>query len=128
MSGSVFPGRDLVPEERVVAGSGGLSLLGRERSQEAFEFVGEESGWGSALGELPEIQVFEDVFDDIRFLDHRDDLKSVTAFGAPQSIHLIHLLEQAGPVAPALPGKLLGGQIEREVAGRMGGLAESTLE
>ena len=74
----------LVPEERVVGGSGGLSLLGRERGQEAFEFLGEEPGRGSALGELPEIQVFEDVFDDTRLFDHRDHLESVTALGTRQ--------------------------------------------
>ena len=52
--GSVFPNRDVVPEERVAGGSEGLGLLGRKRSQEALEFLVEESGWGSALGLLPE--------------------------------------------------------------------------
>ncbi len=50
--GSVFPNRDVVPEERVAGGSEGLSLLGRKRSQEALELLREESGWGSALGVL----------------------------------------------------------------------------
>ena len=69
-SGSVFPRRDLVPEECVAGGSDGLSLLGRNRSQEAFEFVGEESGWRSALGLPPEIKVLEDLSNHATLFDH----------------------------------------------------------
>ena len=81
-------------------GSGGLSLLGRERGQEAFEFLGEEPGRGSALGELPEIQVFEDVFDDTRLFDHRDHLESVTALGTRQRVNLLERLASTKPPAP----------------------------
>ena len=81
-SGSVFPGRDLVPEERLAGRSGGSSLLGRERSQEAFEFPGEEPGWGSTLGELPEIEVSEDSFNDVGLFDDGDDLEGVTTLRA----------------------------------------------
>ena len=47
-----------------------MSLLGRERSQDAFEFLGEEPGWGSKWGELPEIEVFEDRCNDVGLFDH----------------------------------------------------------
>ena len=50
--------------------------LGREFSQEAFEFMGEEPGWGSALGKLPKIEVLKDVLNHTRLFDHRDDLKA----------------------------------------------------
>jgi len=52
-----------------------LSLLGRNRSQEAFEFVEEESGWRSALGLPPEIEVLEDLSNHATLFDHRDDLE-----------------------------------------------------
>ena len=38
--------------------------------------MGEESGWGSALGLLPEIEVLEDLF------NHRDDVEGRATFGA----------------------------------------------
>ncbi len=114
-SSSVGPIRDLVPEERVTGGSGGLSLLGRKRSQEAFEFLREESGWGSALGLLPTIEVLEELsnhaalFDHTALLEHRNDFKGVTAWGTFQRVDLLPLAQQPGPAAPPLLGELLGG-------------------
>ncbi len=54
-----------------------MSLLGRKRSQEALEFLREESGWGSALGLLPELEVLEDLSNHAALFDHRDDFKRV---------------------------------------------------
>ena len=101
-SSSVGPIRDLVPEERVAGGSGGLSLLGRKRSQEAFEFLREESGLGSALGLLPAIQVLEDLSNHAALFDHRNDFKGVTALRTFQGVDLIDLAQQPRPAATPL--------------------------
>ena len=86
-----------------------MSLLGREFSQEAFEFMGEEPGWGSALGKLPKIEVLKDVLNHTRLFDHRDDLKAVATLGTRQRIHLIDLAEEPCPTAPPLLGIERGG-------------------
>ena len=68
-----------------------MSLLGRKRSQEGLEFVGEESRWGSPLGQLPEIEVLEDLLNHAALLDHCDDSKPAATLGAFQSVDFIHL-------------------------------------
>ena len=90
-SSSVGPGGDLVPEERITGGSGGLILLRRKRSQEALEFLSKEWGWGSALGLLPAIQVLEDLSNHAALFNQRNDFKGVAALGALQGVDLIHL-------------------------------------
>ncbi len=90
---------------------GRLEPAGVRAKPGSVRVSGEEPGRGSALGELPEIQVFKDVFDDTRLFDHRDNLESVTALGTRQRVNLVHLPQQPRPVAPALPGERLGGRV-----------------
>ncbi len=122
-SSSVGPIRDLVPEERVAGGSEGLSLLRRKRFQKALEFVREESGWWSALGLLPAIEVLEDSSNHTGLFDHRDDFKSVPTFGTLQRVDFIDLAEQPRPAAPPLLGEALGRRVLLRVRRRGGAVA-----
>ena len=122
--GSVFPNWDVVPEERVAGGSDGLSLLGRKRGQEALEFVGEESGWGRALGLLPEIEVLEDVSNHAALFDHRDDPELGVTLRTFQGVDFIHLAEQPRPAASPLLGEVLSRRVLLRVR-RRGGTADS---
>ena len=82
-----------------------MSLLGRKRSQEGLEFVGEESRWGSPLGRLPEIEVLEDLLNHAALLDHCDDSKPAATLGTFQSVDFIHLAKQPCPAAPGIAGR-----------------------
>ncbi len=70
-----------------------MSLLGRKRSQEALEFLREESGWGSALGLLPELEVLENLSNHAALFDHRDDRKRVATLGTFQGVDFINLAQ-----------------------------------
>ena len=51
------PVRNLVPEERVVGGSNGLSPLGRKFRQKVLQLLRKQPGWGRPLGSLPLLQM-----------------------------------------------------------------------
>ena len=53
--------------------------------------MGEEPGWGSPLGLLPEIEVLEDLFNHAALFDRRDDVEGRATFGAFQGVNFIHL-------------------------------------
>ncbi len=91
-SSSVGPIRNLVPEERVVGGSNGLSLLGGKFRQKVFQLLRKQPGWGRPLRPLPLLQMRQNPADHMRLLDHRDHAQRAAATTA-QGIDVIDLAE-----------------------------------
>ncbi len=69
-----------------------MSLLGRKRSQEAFEFLGEEPGRGSTLGLLPTIEVLEDLSNHARVLDEGQSPHWMSASRTDQRLDFVDSL------------------------------------
>ena len=72
--------------------------------------------------------MLEDVSDDGPLFDESNDLHLISAAGTPKRVHLINLLQESGPTAAPLPGKMLGGRVrlwcrvQSRVQGRRDGL------
>ena len=55
--------------------------------------------------------MLEDLSDDGPLFDESNDLHLISAAGTPKRVHLINLLQESGPTAAPLPGKMLGGRV-----------------
>ena len=56
--------------------------------------------------------MLENLADDGPLFDEGNDLHPISTAGTPKRVHLVDLLEQSGPVAAALAGKVPGGRVE----------------
>ncbi len=81
--------RNSPPEDGIGGELDLASLLRRERGQQLVQLVSKQSGRWGALGDLPKLQMVEDLADDFRLFDEGDDFHRRQATRTSEGVDFI---------------------------------------